>query len=304
MARKYRAAIIGLGRVGWMLEQDPLRAKPCTHAGCWQEHPDVELVAGCDIDSDRLQSFGKHFSIAALYHDYREMLAREELDFVSISAYATERCEMVMAAAESGVKGLWIEKAVATSLAETETMMAELSKYDIPAIVSYMRRWENNYIKVRELIDAGEIGRLQTINVHFTGNMLHTGTHAFDILRMLGGEVSAVQAWLRDESGGSLQSGYRYGSNEDFMDFGGNAVLHFAGGGMAFIHGEDRDYFRFEFEILGSQGMIRIGNTQAELWKIGESDYAAGLAELVKQEFPAPEWRHSWVARLHQGLRE
>jgi len=32
---KYSAAIIGCGRVAWMLEDDPLEKKPCTHMGAY-----------------------------------------------------------------------------------------------------------------------------------------------------------------------------------------------------------------------------------------------------------------------------
>lgn len=306
-SKPYRVGIIGLGRVAWMLEDDPLRGKPCTHAGCWAVQPGVEIVAGCDIDPDRREAFGSRFGVKALYDDYREMLAREDLDFVSICAYATQRCDMVLAAANAGVRGIWCEKAAATSLQEFERMADALERKGIPMIVSYMRRWEDRYRQAAQLLTEDRIGRLQTINVHFTGNMLHTGTHAFDLLRLFAGEVSEVQAWLRDEQGRSLQSGYRFGGDDCFQDYGGNAILHFENGAMAMIHGEDRDYFRFEFELLGSAGMLRLGNTQTEMWMIGESHYSAGLAELQPAAFPAFEWNNSWtsaVAELVAAARE
>ena len=303
MMKPYRVGIIGLGRVAWLIERDPLRAKPCSHVGAWLARDDVALVAACDVDAERLAQFGNAFSVNALYTDYRAMLANESLDFVSICAYATERCLMVIAAAESGVKGIWCEKAAATSLQEMDQMAQALRTYGTQMIVSYMRRWENRYRVVRGYIAAGGIGRLQTINVHFTGNMLHTGTHAFDLLRMFAGEAVTVQAWLTEDNGRPVQSGYRYEGDEVDEDYGGNAVIHFDSDIIATIHGETKDYFRFELELLGSHGMVRIGNTQSENWIVGDSTYSAGLLELQRGEFPAFQENNIWIAAAADLVR-
>jgi len=292
---RYRVGIIGLGRVARELEEDALRPKPCSHAGGWLSRNEVTIVAGCDVDAGRRQAFGEHVGVTALYEDYREMLANEHLDFVSVCAYATERCAMVTAAAEAGVRGIWCEKAAATSLAEMDRMAEVLERHDTQLIVSYMRRWENRYRCLKTFIDEDGLGRLQTVNVHFTGNMLHTGTHAFDLLRMLVGEVGSVQAWLREDDGRPLQSGYRYGGDEAFQDYGGNVVLHFENGITAMIHGEIKDYFRFEFELLGTKGMVRVGNTQQEYWSVGDSRYSAGLLELQQDTFPIYQGNNIWT---------
>ena len=67
-----RAAIIGTGRIASLLERDPLRPKPHTHAGWYAADPRTTLVAGCDVDADRLATFGEDWAIDAahLYADY------------------------------------------------------------------------------------------------------------------------------------------------------------------------------------------------------------------------------------------
>ena len=42
----YRAALVGLGRIAWTLEDDPKRDHPCTHAGALASLQGVDLVAG------------------------------------------------------------------------------------------------------------------------------------------------------------------------------------------------------------------------------------------------------------------
>ena len=50
----YDAAVIGVGRIGMSLEQDPKRLKPATHFGMWRDHPRTNLVAVCDPDPAKL----------------------------------------------------------------------------------------------------------------------------------------------------------------------------------------------------------------------------------------------------------
>ncbi len=142
MAR-YRAAIIGTGRIASLLERDPLRSKPSSHAGWYRQHPDIELVAGADIDPECLQAFGADWAIssAMLFADYREMLECTKPDLVSICAYAPQRLEMIGASVQAGARGLWIEKAIACSIREAEdsriscTVRGSRPSLTIPAVL-------------------------------------------------------------------------------------------------------------------------------------------------------------------------
>src|SRR5438034_3711402 len=86
--RTYRSGIIGTARVGSFYD-DLLTATPdlvpSSHAGCYAVHPQTEIVAGCDLDTGRLRTFGDKWGIRATYTDFREMLAKEKLDIVSIT---------------------------------------------------------------------------------------------------------------------------------------------------------------------------------------------------------------------------
>lgn len=296
MSKSYRVGVIGLGRVADLLGKDPLRKQPCTHVGAWLAQPGVEVVAGCDLKAQRREKFAGSMPDSSVYEDYREMLARENLDFVTICAYASERAEMVVAAADAGVRGIWCEKAMASSLQECDAIEAALARNQTKMIVSYMRRWSPLYLQAKALLDEGAIGRLESINVHFSGNMLHTGTHAFDCMRLIAGEVEAAQAWLQRVGARVEQSGYRFGGEDYVEDFGGFAVLYFANGVKGTVHGDDKEYFRFELELLGSEGMMRIGNTQRELWRIADSDNYTGFKELRPETFPEVVAGNSWVS--------
>ena len=290
-----RAAIIGLGRVACLLEDDPLRDKPATHMGAYLKTPGVEVVAGADTIGEKREGFASRYG-ARIYEDYREMLSKEGPDIVSIAAYATERREMVVAAMEAGVKGIWCEKAFASSLEEADDIVERARKLGVTVIVSHMRRWSAEHIAVKKLIDEGRIGKLESINVLFSGSLLHTGTHAFDLLRWLAGEAIWVE--------GSLEAapGSGDGSDRDFIwsledDPGGRALIEFSSGIYANIQACSKDYFLFELDIVGTGGRIRIGNNEVlELYLPAESTHYEGISELRLSEFPAFEPVNIWTA--------
>ena len=114
--KKYKIGIIGSGRIAGLLEDDPLRGHPCTHIGGYQAVSGCEVVACCSNREDHVAYFAERFSVPRQYVDYREMLAKEKLDIVSVATYAPSHCEIVCAAAKKKVKGIFCEKAMASSL--------------------------------------------------------------------------------------------------------------------------------------------------------------------------------------------
>ena len=80
MASRYRAAVIGLGRMGSTfddeIDQGGSIFLPYCHAPSYQAAPDVDLAAGADSHEEQRSIFGERWGIedGHLYTDYREML--------------------------------------------------------------------------------------------------------------------------------------------------------------------------------------------------------------------------------------
>ena len=294
----YRAAIIGCGRVAWMLEDDPLEKKPCTHMGAYMELARmgrVEVTAASDADPARLHEFGKRYGVEKLYLDYKEMLSQERPEIVSVCAYATERAEMVAEAVEAGAKGVWCEKALATSMDEARAIIDAAERKNAQVIVSHMRRWHEEYAKAKEIIEKGGIGSLQSIIGYFSGSFIHTGTHAFDVLRWFGGEIEWIEGSL-EETTGALPW-------DIADDRGGRAFIKFKNGVHGALFAESKGYFFFEFDIIGSHGRIRIGNNGLlEYYRPAASRHYTGFKELSLHEFPAFEEVNIWTAALENLL--
>jgi len=276
-----------------MLEDDPLEEKPCTHAGAYTAHADrVRLVAAADTDTERLEGFSGRYGIEDTYEDYRKMLREVKPDIVSVCAYAPERHAMVMDAIGAGVRGVWCEKAFATSLAEAREMARAAGENGTALVVSHLRRWSGEYERAKEIIDSGAIGRLTSLTAHFSGSLIHTGTHAFDVLLWFAGDAEWVEGTLEETSGGDLPW-------EIAEDPGGRAIIKFRNGAYASVHGEGRDYFNFEFEVTGTGGRVRIGNNRLLELHTPEADVNyTGIRELTRKPFPPVERKNIWAGAL------
>ena len=281
--RRYRVGVIGCGRVAWLLDADPLIPnKPVTHVGAYQKVRETKVVAGADVWPDRIDAFSHVVGKEHVYPDYREMLAREQLDIVSICAYAPDRYRMVMDALEAGVKGIWCEKAFATSLEEAREMTEACSDKGVALIVGHTRRWSPEYRLAKKIIEEGRIGRPVSATCLMSGSLVHTGTHAFDVLRFLLGEAEWVEGHLEIEPH-RVSRLLAQGSGEAVLqDVGGYAYIFFQNGAYVVVQGEEKEYFLFEFDIIGTKGRIRVGNWLFEVYEARQSHRESGLRELYR----------------------
>jgi predicted dehydrogenase len=297
--RVYRAGIIGCGRVAWLLDQDPLIIdKPVTHMGAYLRAGMIKVVAASDMRMDRLRAFSKEFGVENTYLNYAQMLDEEKLDIVSVCAYAPDRYRMVVDAVKAGVKGIWCEKAFATSLEEAEAMVALCEEEGVTLIVDHSRRWTSDYLSARKLLEAGAIGKPVSVVSYFSGSMVHTGTHAFDVLRFFFGEADWVEALLEPEKEED-HAGLQHMKGVIRTDTGGHALIAFNNGVYASVHGESKEYFLFEFDIMGTQGRLRIGNSLFELYEAETSEREQGLRELGIREAGGRQTKNPFVAAAH-----
>lgn len=291
-----RAAVVGCGRVGSLLEEDPLRGKPCTHAGFWSMHPRTRLVSGCDLRADRRARFCLAWGIGSnhVYEDYHELFAREELDAVSISTWTDSHAEITIAAARAGVKVILCEKPMAVSMSEAAAMVAACKEEGALLAIHHERRWQGDFRDARARILAGRVGEIRTIlgaaltgspppdwhaspQVAGGGPFLHDGTHLVDAVRYLGGEI----AWV---SARAERADPRLGVEDTLI-----ATLGLQSGASGYLEGGGRrGYFHFGLEIQGSKGRIRIGNEGHEVWEVGPSTRYSGFTEFRRVEESIP----------------
>lgn len=279
-----KACIIGTGRIASSLEKDPLRPLGSSHAGLYALHREVELVAGADIDPVALAAFGADWSIPSerLFADYRVMLEELQPDLVSVCAYAPERAEMALVAIASGAKGLWLEKAVGCSIHDGETIQRAATAAEVQAVVDYPRRGRAHYRRIKQLIDEQTFGRLQTVTCHMTHQLIHTGTHAYDVLRYWCGEAVSVSGRLENPPP----------ADDNIADQGGTAEIVFDSGATAFVSALRKRYYIFQFDLVFDDARILVGNDIAKVYRPATSKLYTGFRELF--ETPDFDWGPSY----------
>ncbi len=199
----YRVAIIGCGRMACTIDDEKGDARighrglvlPSCHAGGYAAVEETELVAACDIDPERLAQAQARWRIPHGYHDYRECIEVEQPDLVSVTTRPENHAEIVVYAATHGVKGLYVEKPLACSLAETDTIKEAIERNHVQFQFGPMRRNWAVYQQARALAAGGDLGPVQSV-VGYGGNPC--GGHMLDNLLFLLGDPDpvAVQATL------------------------------------------------------------------------------------------------------------
>ena len=144
-----KLGIVGLGRLGR------------NHAANIHYHlPNAELTAICSVVEAELESVGAEMNPRYRYTDFREMFQNRELDGVVIATNSQSHCEMACAAAELGVKNVYIEKPLGMTMAEIEQIRTAVEKSDVNVFqVGYNRRFDASYRALKKKLEEGYIGK-------------------------------------------------------------------------------------------------------------------------------------------------
>jgi predicted dehydrogenase len=262
----YRAAVIGCGKIGSEFADDPRIGGIYTHAEAYMKCPDTKLVALCDADPGKLARCGRRWKVGNLYHDHRELLEREEPDIVSVcTPDATHETIIRSALQAGGTAAILAEKPLTTDLGSATGILRQAREAKVVLEVNYSRRFDPCHQRLKGFLEQGNLGAIQAVGGYYTKGTFHTGTHLFDLLRYLLGEVNRVRGI--DTLG------------EPGEDPTLDAHLEFASGFSGFFHGCDaRAFSIFELDIMGRDGRVRITESghQMEIYSIGESPYYSG----------------------------
>ena len=256
MAQTYTAAIIGCGRMGGSIDDEVRNSPgiifPYSHAGTYQACPRTTLVAASDVLDDKLHPFCRRWEIPHAYSDFRELIEREQPDIISVTTRPASHREIVVYAAEHGVRAIWCEKPLCCSMAEADSMVAACEQHGVKFNLGVNRRYSSVYREARRLIADGIIGGQRTVIGHCAGSALWSHTHAADLLLLLAGDapVEYVQGTVgADESD--------YADNQIELDPAvDSAYLRFAGG----VHGYLLATLGYEWEVTGTTGKLRLLN--------------------------------------------
>ena len=261
---KLRVGVIGCSGIG------------TTHASGLIGMPNVELAAGCDFVQGTLDTFKatyeQHWSGIALYTNHQEMLAAENLDIVTVATSDHRHADLVVDAANAGVRGIFCEKPMATSIADADRMIAATEKNGTILSIDHTRRWQPLWRHTKDVVvGGGQIGEVQYVIGTLSGGramLFRNGTHLVDAICYY---ADSEPEWVSAE----LEAGY-----EDYNEYKGDGghvpatepsahgYIHFANGVRGYYAGGPKTTVAgFRVEIVGTDGYILISDRGATVHK-------------------------------------
>ena len=198
----YRGAVIGIGRMGSKIDDEQKYfyfPYPWSHGGAMVESKRVELVAGSDLLGEQREDFRNRWGIDAVYEDFREMLAKEDIEFVSITTKHEERADVIMACAEAKVEIIYPTKPFCNTLVEGDTVIRACREAGSLLAVSCHQNWNPWFHACRKSIEHGDIGKITAI---ISQNNLND--HNAALMRMFAG---ASPKWVMADFDGEGPAG-------------------------------------------------------------------------------------------------
>lgn len=163
---------IVLGSVGWGM-QGPGNTR------AFMAQPDCQVVAVCDLDQHHLDSavntVNGHYrnQDCQAYHDYRELLARKDIDAVMLAVPDNWHALTATEAAKAG-KDIYGEKPLARTIAEQQAIVKAVQQNNRIWQTGSWQRSQENFHKAVEIVRNGLIGKVSRVEVG-----LPSGHHDF-----------------------------------------------------------------------------------------------------------------------------
>jgi predicted dehydrogenase len=223
-----------------------------------------ELVAVMRRDHAKAEDFARRHGAKRAYDSVEALLADAEVDAVYIATPPYLHCEQTLAAARAG-KHVLVEKPMALNAAECDRMIAACRSAGVHLHVAYYRRFYPKFVRAKQRIDEGVIGRIlggrllmcsrsgtggwrTDPGISGGGHFFDVGSHRLDMLIHLLGDVAEVSGYaenllghheaendvvlaLRMASGALVSAGFHYQaspSRDTLEVYGTEGTLTFA----------------------------------------------------------------------------
>lgn len=178
-----KVAVIGVGAMG------------NNHVRVYSELPDVQLVAVADSNEKTVHNLARRYGVPG-YTDFKEMLAKEKPEAVSIAVPTALHEEVALAALQANVHVL-IEKPIASTLAAGHRIIAAAQAAQRKLMVGHIVRFNPAIQLLKQKLDEGQLGRIFQIvcrrvgpfpaRIQDVGVIVDLAPHDVDIMRYLTG---------------------------------------------------------------------------------------------------------------------
>ncbi len=247
-----KVGIVGLGR--W--------AKVLARAA--EKSDQLKIVAGYSRSEDKRSGFAKDTGIAVV-PDLKTMLSDPAIAGVILTVPNEQHLPVAAEVARAG-KHVYTEKPIASTLEDGLEIAALSERYGVTVTVGHSARLMAGVRRIRQAIDAGELGRVAMIEANFSnergleltpqtwrwykdrapgGPLSQLAIHMFDLVHYLGGEIDAASSIASKLS--------PVGAEVDDQSM---TLLKFADGKVGYVGSSWTSPGIFAVRVFGSKGLM------------------------------------------------
>ena len=144
--RRVRVGVVGAGRF----------AEEC-HVPGMQAHPQGEVVALCGRNRERVAAMAARLGVSDVHTDYRELVARSDIDAITVAVPDDLHLPVTLAALEAG-KHVFCEKPLAMNADEARRMVEAAERTGLVAMVAFTFRYSRALMALRRALREDVIG--------------------------------------------------------------------------------------------------------------------------------------------------
>src|SRR6185437_1816201 len=251
-SNRVKVGIVGLGRWAKVLT----RAVRTSHS--------IEIVQGFSRSEDSRAGFQQEFGVRSA-PDLATLLNNPEIKGVILTVPNEQHLPLAREVAKAG-KHVYTEKPIASTLEEGLAIEALEKTYGVTVTVGHSARLMAGIRKIREAIDAGELGRVGFIEANFSneraleltpkmwrwykdrapgGPLSQLAIHHFDVVHYLGGEIVEASSMASKLS--------PVGAEVDDQSM---TLLKFADGKIGYVGASWTSPGIFAVRVFGSKGLM------------------------------------------------
>jgi predicted dehydrogenase len=185
----------------------------------WLKIPQTKIVAVADADPKGLADAAQRLGGVKAYADYKVMLAEAKPDIAAICPrHIHEHRDMIVAAVETGVKGIYVEKPFVRTLSEADEIVKLCADKGVKLAIAHRNRYHPVIDVVKQLVASGEIGELKEVRVrgkqdHRGGglDLWVLGGHGFNLATLFTGSAISCEATILVEGRPATKADVRPG---------------------------------------------------------------------------------------------
>ncbi|UCH35092.1 MAG: Gfo/Idh/MocA family oxidoreductase [Armatimonadota bacterium] len=251
-------------------------------AAAIEQLDNARLVAVSDAVEDRARALAERFG-ADWHASYDELLARNDVQVVSVLTWSGMHAEMGVAAAQAG-KHVLTTKPIDVTLEKIDRLVETCRSRGVKLAAVHQVRSSSSFVRLKRAIDDGALGRIHFGNAYIPwcrtqdyydsaqwrgtwrwdggGCLMNQGIHTVDVLQWLVGPVAEVQAYTDTLA------------HEIEVEDAAAAALRFANGALGVIMGSTAvcKGLPSRIEVFGANGNVVIEGEDVIRWQVGDEE--------------------------------